>query len=99
MSLVLRIRGYSILSRRYKNQLGEIDIIAKRGNNLVAFEVKARRSGELTTELVSKRQQNRIRNAMNVFLARNTAYIDYNILFGTISFRNIFKFKIFDRID
>jgi putative endonuclease len=99
MSLALRARGYGILFRRYRTPLGEIDIIAKKGRNLVAFEVKARKSGEFTTELVSGRQRTRIKNAMGVFLANNTAYVDYNILFGTILFRSIFRFKIFDGVD
>ncbi|MDR2077372.1 MAG: YraN family protein [Rickettsiales bacterium] len=91
----LYIRGYKILARRYKTSLGEIDIIAKKGRNLIAFEVKARNSEEFNTELVTKHQLNRIGNAINVFLSKNTIYVDYNILFGIIFFKNIFRFKIF----
>ncbi|MDR2778530.1 MAG: YraN family protein [Rickettsiales bacterium] len=95
MIFQLYIRGYRILARRYKTSLGEIDIIAKRNRNLVAFEVKARKNGEFTTELVRKKQLKRIENAMKIFLSENDVYIDYNILFGIIFFRNIFRFKIF----
>ncbi|MDR3079168.1 MAG: YraN family protein [Rickettsiales bacterium] len=99
VALVLRLLGYTILVTRYRTRLGEIDIIAKRNGSLVAFEVKARKTGELTTELVSRRQLSRIENAMNLFLAHNESYVDYNVSFGIILFRNIFNFRIFDRID
>ena len=38
----LRLAGYSILARRYKTRLGEIDIVARRGGILAFVEVKAR---------------------------------------------------------
>jgi putative endonuclease len=98
MIFQLYLRGYRILARRYKTKLGEIDIIAKKNKNLIAFEVKARKNGVFNTEMVSKKQLKRIENAMNVFLTKNSIYVDYNILFGIIFFKNIFKFKIFNRI-
>ena len=38
----LRLAGYSILARRYKTKLGEIDIVVRRGGMLAFVEVKAR---------------------------------------------------------
>ncbi|MDR1425940.1 MAG: YraN family protein [Rickettsiales bacterium] len=98
MSLVLILKGYRILARRYKTYLGEIDMIVKKKNVITIFEIKARRKGDLTTELVGKQQRTRIENAAKIFLAQNRVYVDYNILFGIILFRNIFKFEIFSEI-
>jgi putative endonuclease len=40
----LRALGYRIVAERYRNAMGEIDILATRGNMLVAVEVKARKT-------------------------------------------------------
>lgn len=37
-------RGYEVLSRRWRCQAGEIDLVARRGRLLVVAEVKARSS-------------------------------------------------------
>ena len=92
----LLLRGYSILARRYRTPVGEIDLITKKGRNVVVFEVKARRNIEVTTEIVSRKQWSRVKQAMNIFLAKNANYVDYNILFGIILYENLFKFRIFD---
>ncbi len=41
--LFLWIKGYKIIAWRYKNNLGEIDIIALKGKFIVFIEVKARK--------------------------------------------------------
>jgi putative endonuclease len=38
--LFLMVKGYSILERRYKTKVGEIDIIAKKKNVTIFCEVK-----------------------------------------------------------
>ncbi len=43
-ALWLQLKGYRILARRHKTRFGEIDLVAKRGQILVAVEVKARRT-------------------------------------------------------
>ena len=97
IALYLMFKGYKILARRYKTSLGEIDIIARKKRQIVAFEVKARKDKKsLTSEVVSDTQKNRIKNAMNLFLSKNPKYIDYNICFGIILYINIFNFQILE---
>ena len=66
----LMLKGYIILKRRYKTPGGEIDLIAKRGNIIVAVEVKARPSIQQGLEAISTKQQRRICNAMRSYRRR-----------------------------
>ena len=43
-AIFLIAKGYRVLAMRYKSKMGEVDIIAKRGQLIIAVEVKARRS-------------------------------------------------------
>ena len=72
----LLLKGYRILERRYKTKLGEIDIVALKGNAIVAIEVKARRkvlfkNGFLFEEVLSENQKKRIKRATMFFMKRN----------------------------
>lgn len=67
--LALRLKFYRILARRHKTPVGEIDIIAARGNTVVAVEVKARSSRAAAAEALSGEQQRRIARALQFFLA------------------------------
>ncbi|GGD94060.1 UPF0102 protein [Tsuneonella deserti] len=44
--LFLRAKGWSILARRRKTRLGEIDLIARRAGTIAFIEVKWRRNAE-----------------------------------------------------
>jgi putative endonuclease len=65
----LRLKGYRILARRARGPLGEIDIVARRGKTIAFIEVKARQSLDAAMESVSERQQARIRQAAELYLA------------------------------
>ncbi len=43
-ALWLRLKGWTILARRARTPLGEVDLIARRGRTLAFVEVKARAS-------------------------------------------------------
>ena len=62
-------KGYRILARRFRTSLGEIDIVAMRRGVLVFVEVKARDSFDAAAESISRRQQNRIIAAAQLWLA------------------------------
>jgi len=78
--MLYKIRFYSILHRRMKTYVGEIDLIALRGKQLVFIEVKARKNG-LHEGIISENQQMRIKRAAELFLSQNLQYTNYNIRF------------------
>ncbi|MCS3919215.1 putative endonuclease [Candidatus Fervidibacter sacchari] len=71
-ALFLRRRGYRIIAQNVRTKLGEIDLVALKGDLVVFVEVKARSSDEFGTpvEGLLPRQQKRIRNAAELFLAK-----------------------------
>jgi putative endonuclease len=71
-------KGFRILSRRWRSPLGEIDIVARRRGLLIFVEVKARATLDEAAEAVTQRQQRRIAQAAEVWLAANpkTAFTD-----------------------
>ncbi|KQR77995.1 YraN family protein [Rhizobium sp. Leaf341] len=69
-ALALMLRGYRIVAFRYRTKLGEIDIIARRGDLIACVEVKARRSADAAIAAVSALSEARIRNASELWLQR-----------------------------
>jgi len=70
-ALVLRLKGYRILARRFAVSGGEIDLIAKRGGAIAFVEVKARADIEVAAIAISATKERRIARAARVWLARN----------------------------
>ena len=85
--IFVRLKCYSILHTRYKNKLGEIDIICKKGNDLIAIEVKTRNKDFNIGDVISENQKKRIVNCMKVFVSKNQKYVDYNVRFDVIAVR------------
>jgi putative endonuclease len=69
-ALYLLARGYRILAIREKTPLGEIDLIIRRRDLVAIVEVKARKSVEDAVNAVTYASQKRIRNASDLWLAR-----------------------------
>lgn len=66
----LRATGYTIIERRYRNKLGEIDLIASLSERLIFIEVKAktglgRGSPE---EMVDQRKQAKLKRVIGWYL-------------------------------
>lgn len=70
----LRIKGYRILSWRYRTPVGEIDLIVKKGNTIVAVEVKHRPTYTQGVEAVKFKQRKRIIRAMECYLQRHKKF-------------------------
>lgn len=66
----LMAKGYRILALRYKTPLGEVDIVARKGDLVVFCEVKARKSVNEAVFAVSTTAQKRIRNASDLWLSK-----------------------------
>jgi putative endonuclease len=65
----LRLRGFTVIARRFRTPVGEIDLVARRGRLLVFVEVKARVLHESGAEAVSPAARRRIAAAADRFVA------------------------------
>ena len=77
----LRARGYRVLARRFNARVGEIDIVARRGQLLVMVEVKARRGGDISLAVPTPRQPQRIARAAEAFVARSPRHAGCDMRF------------------
>lgn len=71
----LFFKGYSVLARRYKCPLGEIDLIVKRGKTIAFVEVKYRQSLADAAFSISDHQKQRIVRSANFWLQANSQQV------------------------
>lgn len=66
-------KGYKILNRNYSNNIGEIDIIARKSDKLIFVEVKTRRSHKFGYgyEAVDHKKAGKIINTSLIFIRDN----------------------------
>jgi putative endonuclease len=81
---LLLAKGYRIVARRWRSPVGEVDLVARRGNLLVFIEVKARHRLDDAAEAVTERQQRRIAAAAEAWLASHDEDTACNIRFDAI---------------
>jgi putative endonuclease len=62
-ALLLMVKGYRIIGFRVPCRLGEVDIVAVRGDVLAIVEVKQRTSLETALQAVTREQRDRLRRA------------------------------------
>jgi len=69
----LRRKGYKILARNFRCRMGEIDIIACKGNFVAFVEVKMRKNDSFAAarEFVTVTKQRRIVSTASIWLASN----------------------------
>jgi putative endonuclease len=70
-TLLLRLKGYRILARRFLVVGGEIDVVAQRGQTIAFVEVKARDNLDDAASAILETKRRRISRAARVWLARN----------------------------
>lgn len=84
-ALLLRVKGYRILSQRYKTPVGEIDLVACRGQLVVFTEVKWRSTLDMALESVHPKAQARIGQAAAHWLSRQPKFANFNTRFDVIA--------------
>ena len=83
-ALRLLLTGYRILARRYRTKVGEIDLIARRGDVVAFVEVKRRNSLAAGLEAVTPQAQARIRRAAELYIRRNPALAERVLRFDVM---------------
>lgn len=66
--IILTLKGYRILKRRFKTPLGEIDLIASKEKTLILLEVKSRKTIQKALESLTEHQKKRINQAAKFVL-------------------------------
>jgi len=67
----LQLKGYKILECRYKTSVGEIDLVARKGDMIVFAEVKAHKSEEQALYAVNEKTRRRIEAAAGHYIAHH----------------------------
>jgi len=82
----LRLKGYRILTRRFKTKQGEIDIAAIKRNIVAIVEVKQRTNAAGIADSVSYENSQRLMNAAEIFLTckQDLRDTDYELRFDII---------------
>ena len=70
-ALLLRLKGYHVLARRFAAAGGEIDLIVRRGATIAFVEVKARDDLDAAMEAITEAKRRRSGRAARIWLARN----------------------------
>ena len=84
-ALALMVKGYRIVARRYRTKLGEIDLIARRGDLVLIVEVKVRPSLIQAMEAIAFTSERRIEAAADLWLARQRDYGRLSVRFDMIA--------------
>ena len=69
--ILLRLKGYHLLARRFKSYHGEIDLIMRKGQTTAFIEVKARATTDAAITSVTTYQSKRISAAAGLWMLRD----------------------------
>lgn len=79
------LKGFRIVARRYRTKLGEIDLIARRGNLVLIVEVKARKTMMEAMEAIAYESERRIEGAADLWLARQRDHAKISMRFDMVA--------------
>ena len=80
----LQLKAYQILHRRYKTPVGEIDLVARRGQTLVFVEVKSRHTHDAAAAALHMHNQKRIIRAAGYYLVAHPQFNGYTMRFDAM---------------
>ena len=69
--IYLEKKGFTLIETRYRTPFGEIDLLMRDGDVIVAIEVKYRKHSNDSFECLNTRQQKRIENALLFYTCEN----------------------------
>ncbi|RIX99100.1 YraN family protein [Aureimonas flava] len=81
----LRLKGYRILAVRHRTRLGEIDLVARRGDTVAIVEVKARATLQAAMDAVAPVAQARIARAAELWLQRQPDHARLSLRFDIVA--------------
>ena len=84
-AFALRLKGFSILARRYRTPAGEIDLIARRGDLVAIVEVKARPTLTEAMDAVTPYALRRIESAADLWLSRQPDHARLSMRFDLVA--------------
>ena len=76
--------GGAVLERRWKRREGEIDLIVSLNDQIVFVEVKARKTLAAAAEYLSQKQQARMFNVAQAYLAESGAGLNAETRFDVV---------------
>ena len=83
-ALLLRLKGYRIIGRRYRTPVGEIDLVALKGKRLAFVEVKQRKSVDDAGWALPTRARRRIVRAAQYWLTGHPDYAGHDLGFDVV---------------
>lgn len=84
-ALALMLKGYRIVARRYRTKLGEIDLIARRGDLVLIVEVKVRATLIEAMDAIAYQSERRIEAATDLWLSRQPDHGRLSIRFDLVA--------------
>ncbi len=87
----LRLKGYHIVARGFRKPVGEVDIIARHKNTLVAIEVKHRTTIEKALHAIHAKQRRRISRAMEYYVSSHPELSELDIRFDVLLISSFVK--------